>query len=111
MNESRVSNDHRTDGPWRCGRWSLAAALVSGLVAGCGAPPDGRGDLESRSSSLTSKQSLIQRWAPVHYQDVDKGGDKSLNGVSDYVIRFDYEAASNAQDHWNAWDKWDNLQE
>jgi hypothetical protein len=88
----------------------LAITLALALAAGCEPGPDGREGIETSASAAVSRTNLLQRWAPVHYQDVNKGGGgKSLGGKADYVVRFDYEPSSNAGDHWNSWDKWDNL--
>jgi hypothetical protein len=60
--------------------------------------------LELKSVSFYSD--LAQRWAPVHYQDVDVTGalgfDHALNGKSDYITNVDFDG------NWNATDNWDH---
>jgi hypothetical protein len=34
---------------------------------------------------------LAYRWAPIHYQDVDRAGTNSLRGESDYITRIDFD--------------------
>lgn len=87
---------------------ALPLSVAAALTCGCGGEaPDGE-TIAVETGAVVSKSSLLQRWAPVHYQDVNKNGS-GLGGKADYIIRFDYEPASNSGDWWNAWDKWDNL--
>jgi hypothetical protein len=78
-------------------------------AAGCGPEPDPVESISVERDALVAKSDLLQRWAPVHYQDVNKNGGSGLGGKADYITRFDYEPASNSGDWFNAWDKWDNL--
>ncbi len=60
--------------------------------------------LQLKSSNFHSD--LAQRWAPIHYQDVDVTGalgfDHALNGKSDYITNVDFDG------NWNATDNWDH---
>src|SRR5690349_3959940 len=82
--------------------------LAVALTWGCGAEAPVREEVSVETGALISKDQLLHRWGPVHYQDVNKNGS-GLGGKADYITRFNYEAASNSGDWWNAWDKWDNL--
>jgi hypothetical protein len=84
----------------------FAIALFS---AGCGSEPDPGEAIAVERDALIAKDELLMRWAPVHYQDVNKNGGSGLGGKADYITRFDYEPGSNASDWFNSWDKWDNL--
>ncbi len=51
----------------------------------------------------TFYEKLANRWAPIHYQDVDPTGSHSLSGKSDYITAMDYDG------DWNALNNWENL--
>lgn len=55
--------------------------------------------------SDTFYASLAQRWAPIHYQDVDNSGCGSMTGRGDYItaINFDNDWISN--NNWNNIDR------
>jgi hypothetical protein len=91
-------------------------ALSSGLLF-IGCAPSDFSDLDSlpenKISSKASKRenahsfyaTLAQRWAPIHYQDVDNSGCGSMTGRGDYItaINFDNDWVSN--NNWNNIDR------
>lgn len=52
----------------------------------------------------TFYERLAERWAPVHYQDVDQTGGDGLNGRSDYITAIDFDG------DWDALNNWENLE-
>ncbi len=48
----------------------------------------------------TSYVRLAERWAPVHYQDVDQSGGDALRGRSDYITAVDFDGDWNTQNNW-----------
>lgn len=97
-------NANRTQNASLAGRrWltRFACLALAATPVAC-APPEGEPEaIEARSSALTTAD-VAYRWAPVHYQDVYKGGG-SLDGAADAITRFNYD------NNWNGWDNWENL--
>jgi hypothetical protein len=52
------------------------------------------------ASQATERKGLVTRWAPVHYQDVNKN---DYGGRADYITKFNYDG------DWAADNNWDNL--
>lgn len=63
---------------------------------------ESRGALANGVSSTAARAALAQRWAPVHYQDVDVTGSHGLSGRADYITRVDFDG------DWNGANNWDN---
>lgn len=57
----------------------------------------------STSAVLSFQSDLVKRWAPIHYMDVDRTGQYSEGGKSDYITAINYDG------DWNALNNWDNL--
>jgi hypothetical protein len=91
----------------RSGAFLIAFAVLLGW--GCGASPEATENIAVETGAATAKIDLLQRWAPVHYQDVNRSGSHGISGRADFILRFDYEPGSNSIDWFNSWDKWDNL--
>ncbi|MFJ3404489.1 hypothetical protein [Promicromonospora sp. NPDC090134] len=54
----------------------------------------------SAEVSAASNADLAQRWAPIHYQDVDQTGTNALGGRSDYLAAYDFDGDLNARNNW-----------
>jgi len=80
----------------RCFRFIICVATAL-LLAGCGDRPGAlvRGILVTRYID-----SLVERWAPVHHQDVDTDGTWSLSGGSDFITAIDFDGDWNTADNW-----------
>lgn len=52
----------------------------------------------------TFYERLAERWAPVHYQDVDPSGGDALGGRSDYITAIDFDG------DWDTQNNWENLE-
>ncbi|MEV0952118.1 hypothetical protein [Promicromonospora sp. NPDC050249] len=50
--------------------------------------------------SAASSADLAQRWAPIHYQDVDQTGTNALGGRSDYLAAYDFDGDLDARNNW-----------
>lgn len=61
------------------------------------------GDLSKLVLDATFYERLAERWAPVHYQDVDISGGDGLGGRSDYITAVDFDG------DWDAQNNWENL--
>ncbi|WP_422773997.1 hypothetical protein ACN28C_14585 [Plantactinospora sp. WMMC1484] len=73
----------------------LAATVAAGaLVAGVLAAP-------APADAAVSRAELAQRWAPIHYQDVDATGSHALGGRSDYITRVDFDGDLNGRNNWD----------
>jgi len=53
----------------------------------------------------TFYERLAERWAPIHYQDVDVTGSHSLSGRSDYIMAIDYD------NDWKTINNWEHLED
>ncbi|EYF01050.1 Hypothetical protein CAP_8763 [Chondromyces apiculatus DSM 436] len=54
------------------------------------------------ASSAAGRAALAKRWAPIHYQDVDRTGSHGLEGRGDYLTRVDFDG------DWISTNNWDN---
>ena len=64
-------------------------------------------ELETISNLIldaTFYERLAERWAPVHYQDVDQSGGDGLGGKADYITAINYDG------DWDALNNWENLE-
>ena len=87
---------------------------LSGLLGSCSQSDLIRNDSSKQAKELmenatrmsdTFYANLAQRWAPIHYQDVDNSGCGSMTGRGDYItaINFDNDWVSN--NNWNNIDR------
>lgn len=51
--------------------------------------------------NAADRAQLAQRWAPVHYQDVDPTGRHALGGAADYIARYDFDGDLDARNNWD----------
>lgn len=70
-------------------------------------------DGEARESSVAPGTSVLAaarpadrgalalRWAPIHYQDVERTGRHALGGRADYVTRYDFDGDLDAANNWD----------
>ena len=49
---------------------------------------------------LPSDTALAYRWAPIHYQDVDKSGGHARKGRSDFLTKINFDGDWNTADNW-----------
>jgi hypothetical protein len=82
----------------------LLACAVLGAAA-CENPDNFAPDPVERIAPkpLTLRGDLLFHWAPVHYQDVNRGGKNSIGGKGDYITRFDFD------NDWTAFNNWDSM--
>jgi len=52
-------------------------------------------------AAAVSNADLAQRWAPIHYQDVDQTGTNALGGRSDYIAAYDFDGDLNGRNNWD----------
>ena len=62
--------------------------------------------IDSSAAPLTAidaedRAALALRWAPVHYQDVDRTGSHALGGAADYIARYDFDGNLDGRDNWD----------
>jgi hypothetical protein len=71
----------------------LCGIAVAGILAatGLGAP----------GQATVNPADLALRWAPIHYQDVDRTGLHALGGRSDFITRYDFDGNLNGRDNWD----------
>jgi hypothetical protein len=86
-----------------------ALALISFLPPSVAAAPPVRASIarveppldSTLSASRASDRALIaQRYAPIHYQFVDRRGANGLDGRADYITRVDFDGDWNAKNDW-----------
>ena len=73
----------------------MAAALAIGAAGSAAAGP---GPAAPRTA--LSGADVAQRWAPIHYQDVDQTGTNALGGRSDYLAAYDFDGDLDARNNW-----------
>lgn len=80
------------------------AATAFAAVALAAAAPSAASGTQSGTQSSTapaaSPAEIAQRWAPVHYQDVDQTGTNALGGRSDYLAAYDFDGDLEARNNW-----------
>lgn len=76
---------------------TTAAAALAVAVAGSAAAA---APTTSAELSTASNADLAQRWAPIHYQDVDQTGTNALGGRSDYIAAYDFDGDLNSRNNW-----------
>ncbi|MEU4695368.1 hypothetical protein [Actinoplanes sp. NPDC023714] len=73
-------------------RRAVAAVAAGMLIAAVPAVP---------ARAAVSRAELAQRWAPVHYQDVDATGTHALAGKADMITRYDFDGDLNGRNNWD----------
>jgi hypothetical protein len=84
--------------------FSLFAVVVFMILIGC--TPSAReawGEVARLLQIQGYIDTLAQRWAPIHYQDVDPDGTWSLGGRSDFITAVDFD------NDWNTTNNWENI--
>lgn len=76
---------------------AAAVALTSATVAPAVAGPAAAA---SRTAEAGHAE-VAQRWAPIHYQDVDQTGTNALGGRSDYIAAYDFDGDLNGRNNWD----------
>ena len=71
--------------PWGCADIEMVDSSAAPLLA---STPEDRAD-------------LALRWAPIHYQDVDRTGSHALGGAADYIARYDFDGNLDGRDNWD----------
>jgi hypothetical protein len=87
---------------------ALGAAFLMTLTGACASDEqlsDGESEIEVSeqllsASSAADRAALAQRWAPIHYQDVDPTGSHALSGRADYITRVDFDGDLVARNNW-----------
>lgn len=74
---------------------AVAALALGGAVAGPAAAAGG-----ATAVAAASAADVAQRWAPIHYQDVDQTGTNALGGRSDYLAAYDFDGDLDARNNW-----------
>jgi hypothetical protein len=89
-------------------RYPILVSFVPFLTWACGGERPDHGlpkddeAVEVRTSSLTpDEQALVQRWAPIHYQDVNKSVANCMQGKGDYMATVNYDGDFNALNNWD----------
>jgi hypothetical protein len=85
----------------RPGRWALFSLLV--VAAGLAYPPRAASAQADAITLERFHEQLALRWAPIHYQDVDRTSEDALDGKSDFVTAIDYDG------DWISRNNWENL--
>ncbi|MEM9728171.1 MAG: hypothetical protein AAF997_06275 [Myxococcota bacterium] len=92
------------------GAIGLLLLLLPLNVGGCPpdpACPDCTDDGNEFEGLRALRQSIFElelayRWAPVHYQVVERSGEFSLNGRSDYLTAVDFDGDWNTLNNWSS---------
>jgi hypothetical protein len=81
---------------------TTAAVVALGIAAGAAAalPAAAVPAVAPAAVAAVSNADLAQRWAPIHYQDVDQTGTNALGGRSDYLAAYDFDGDLNARNNW-----------
>ncbi|WP_369372849.1 hypothetical protein AB1046_04740 [Promicromonospora sp. Populi] len=82
-----------TTRPLKLAIGTTAAAVALGIAAA--------GPTAAAPELAVSNADLAQRWAPIHYQDVDQTGTNALGGRSDYIAAYDFDGDLNARNNWD----------
>ena len=77
---------------------TTAASVALGVAAAGSAAA---GPTAHAEQSAVSDAEVAQRWAPVHYQDVDQTGTNALGGRSDYIAAYDFDGDLDARNNWD----------
>lgn len=83
---------------WKLAAGTTAAVVALGIAAAGSAAA--RPTTAALAPSAVSNADLAQRWAPIHYQDVDQTGTNALGGRSDYITAYDFDGDLNARNNW-----------
>ncbi|MFC8798473.1 hypothetical protein ACFT2C_12135 [Promicromonospora sp. NPDC057138] len=77
---------------------TTAAVVALGIAAAGSAIA---GPTTAVTPSAVSNADVAQRWAPIHYQDVDQTGTNALGGRSDYIAAYDFDGDLDARNNWD----------
>ncbi|WP_222423727.1 hypothetical protein [Lysobacter antibioticus] len=77
----------------------FASVSTAAMAAMCAVFADPAFALSAQSAA--DRAVLAQRWAPVHYQDVDQTGAHALGGAADYIARYDFDGDLDARNNWD----------
>lgn len=86
-------------------RPTLRHLIALTVAATCLVPPPGFVSAQAQPAITLERfhEQLAYRWAPIHYQDVDRTGADALGGRSDFVTAIDYDG------DWIGRNNWENL--
>ncbi|GAB2476072.1 hypothetical protein GCM10027063_16170 [Promicromonospora xylanilytica] len=79
------------------GTTAVTAALSVAAAGSAVAGPTAAAPEQVAASSAE----VAQRWAPIHYQDVDQTGTNALGGRSDYLAAYDFDGDLDARNNWD----------
>ncbi|MFD6448805.1 hypothetical protein ACFWEJ_27130 [Promicromonospora sp. NPDC060204] len=79
---------------------ATAAVVALGIAAAGSAAAGATTSGSTAVVSAASNADVAQRWAPIHYQDVDQTGTNALGGRSDYLAAYDFDGDLNARNNW-----------
>jgi hypothetical protein len=80
---------------------TLCVAAAGTAVAGPTAVPAPPATTAGTATTAASDADVAQRWAPIHYQDVDQTGTNALGGRSDYIAAYDFDGDRDARNNWD----------
>jgi hypothetical protein len=80
---------------------ALGVAAAGTAVAGPTAVPAPPATTAGTATTAASDADVAQRWAPIHYQDVDQTGTNALGGRSDYIAAYDFDGDRDARNNWD----------
>ncbi|MFD7307945.1 hypothetical protein [Promicromonospora sp. NPDC059942] len=78
----------------------VALGIAAAGSAAAGPAAASAAHASTAAVSAASNTDLAQRWAPIHYQDVDQTGTNALGGRSDYLAAYDFDGDLNARNNW-----------
>jgi hypothetical protein len=84
------------------GKLTTLLALSGLALTGCGAGADAGWEEEAQGTArqgLASPSEVTLRWAPVHYQDIDKAD--GMNGLADNITAFNFDGDWNGSNNSN----------
>jgi hypothetical protein len=81
----------------------LAVLALAASTACTFEPADELGETTAALAAAdpSFRAQLAQRWAPVHYQDVDQTGSHALGGAADYITAYDFDGNIDGRDNWD----------
>jgi len=88
----------------RIKNWQISFffTLVLSGIAGCAGCDGDIKPVVLALDQLAFHEKLADRWAPIHYQDVDQTGDGSMGGKADYITNIDFDGEWDTLNNWKS---------
>jgi len=78
----------------------MSSLLIAGLGLAFALTLTSSSALANAAHDAHFRAELALRWAPIHHQDVERGGRHALDGAADYVTSFDFDGDHEARNNW-----------